>query len=307
MPPGIPVIDLSLWRSGGPGAEAVVRAWDAAFRAAGFAVVTGHGVDVMALKRLQVEVAAFFRQPTEAKMACCLHRGYGAGGYVAAGVEAVARSKGGQAAPDPVESFVFKSETDAAAYAPLGPEFAAAVRAYWAEMRRLLLDVLRLSACALGLEPDFFLPSHTPGDLTLRLAHYSAVPSGATGDRGVRLRYGAHTDYTGFTLLFTDGPGLEVDFDGQWLPVPVMAEAFVVNAGDLIAQWTNDVWKSGLHRVVWPPAPTQERQSLVFFTGPNDDYVVEPLSTCTGPDHPPRYPAVQAGEYLRQKLQITNV
>eukprot|EP00667_Euglena_gracilis_P017969 EG_transcript_19026 len=217
-PPGIPVIDLSVWRSGGPGAEAVVRAWDAAFRAAGFAVVTGHGADVTALRRLQAEAAGFFRQPAEAKMACCLHQGFGAGGYVAAGAEAVARSKGGQAAPDPVESFLFSSETDATAYASLGPEFAAAVRGYWAEMRRVMLDVLRLSAAALGLEPDFFLPSHTPGNLTLRLSHYPVVPSDATSDGGVRLRYGAHTDYTGFTLLFTDGPGLEVDVDGQWLP-----------------------------------------------------------------------------------------
>jgi len=52
------------------------------------------------------------------------------------------------------------------------------------------------------------------------------------------MRYAPHTDYTGFTILRQDPEvsGLEVlhPTDEKWIPVPLVPNAFVVNAGDLI-------------------------------------------------------------------------
>jgi len=39
--------------------------------------------------------------------------------------------------------------------------------------------------------------------------------------------------------------------------VPDVPGAFVVNLGDLMARWTNDRWRSTLHRVVDPPGSGQ--------------------------------------------------
>lgn len=128
-------------------------------------------------------------------------------------------------------------------------------------------------------------------------------------------RYGAHTDYTGFTILGPDPvvPGLQVQLlSGDWVDVPLVgnvaarcgthpATTFIVNAGDLLPVWTNDRWVSAPHRVV-NPAPELahlSRTSLVFFTGPRNDAVVTPI--------PARYPPVTAGEHLRAKLERTNV
>jgi len=49
-----------------------------------------------------------------------------------------------------------------------------------------------------------------------------------------------------------------------------------------------------------------ERLSMVFFTGPADDTVVEALPGCHGPDRPSRYEPVTSGEHLRRKLNATS-
>ena len=40
---------------------------------------------------------------------------------------------------------------------------------------------------------------------------------------------------------------------GAWAPVPAPEGSLTINIGDLLARWTNDRWRAGVHRV---PAPT---------------------------------------------------
>jgi isopenicillin N synthase-like dioxygenase len=79
----------------------------------------------------------------------------------------------------------------------------------------------------------------------------------------------------------------------------------LVNLGDLLAEWTNDRWRSTLHRVVPPPRHQEgraTRRSVAFFHDGNYDALVECLPTCCSPDNPPRYPPVRAGDHLMAKL-----
>lgn len=81
--------------------------------------------------------------------------------------------------------------------------------------------------------------------------------------------------------------------------------AFTINIGDLIARWTNDRWRSTLHRVVNPPrdgAIATRRLSLVFFSGPNDDALIECLPTCMSDANPAKYGPVIARQYILSKL-----
>ena len=75
-------------------------------------------------------------------------------------------------------------------------------------------------------------------------------------------RMGAHTDYGIVTVLYAEPvAGLQIVApDGEWIDVIPDDDAMVINLGDLTAQWTNDLWRSTVHRVVPPPASLAGRR-----------------------------------------------
>jgi isopenicillin N synthase-like dioxygenase len=81
-------------------------------------------------------------------------------------------------------------------------------------------------------------------------------------------------------------------------------DALVINLGDLTAQWTNDQWRSTVHRVVPPTSfdGPAVRRSAAFFLDGNWDAVIECLPTCASAADPPRYAPVTAGDHLMAKL-----
>eukprot|EP00112_Aurelia_sp_Birch-Aquarium-sp1_P005290 Seg1599.1 transcript_id=Seg1599.1/GoldUCD/mRNA.D3Y31 product="2-oxoglutarate-dependent dioxygenase tropC" protein_id=Seg1599.1/GoldUCD/D3Y31 len=290
----------------------VLKAWDDAFQTLGFAIITGHGVPPQAIQDIQADAREFFEQDMDIKMKSCLNTGYGKGGFVPMGVESVARSKDRNEKPsDYVENICFFNGGNEGDIVPDSPaRFKASVQKYDKCMMTLLSKIMEISALCLGLPKDFFTEYHTRPENAIRLAHYPAQDK--TAPKPNQVRYGAHTDYTGFTILRPDEQigGLQVlDPEKEsWIPVEYVEDSFIVNAGDLIQQWTNDHWISNLHRVVSPPEGLRhkDRLSVVYFTGPNPDAVITPLEVCCG-GKPPKYEPVVASDYLMRKLNATNV
>jgi isopenicillin N synthase-like dioxygenase len=181
-----------------------------------------------------------------------------------------------------------------------------ALVAYFDEARQLAHNLTGLFARALGLEATFFADKTDHSTDTLRVNNYDRAPGEPDPVDGQQ-RMGAHTDYGIVTILYADPvPGLQIiGPDGVWDDVLPREGAFLVNIGDLLARWTNDRWRSTLHRVVPPPQRSGERaqrSSVAFFHDGNYDAVVECLPTCQSPTNPPRYPPVRAGEHLMAKL-----
>ena len=220
-------------------------------------------------------------------------------GYAGVRNEALDPSK----PPDLKESFTTRN----ALRLPTGashwpePEFESLTREFYAACRNTAETIMRAFAMALDLPPDFFNDKHTGLTQTLRFLNYPPSGQPEAGQLGA----GAHTDYGTITLLFQDNKGgLQVqNVDGDWVDAPPIEGTVVINTGDLIARWSNDVFKSTPHRVVpRPESAVEGRQSIAFFSDPDPDVLIETFPSCITDDRPARYPPITAGEHIRERI-----
>ena len=316
----VPVIDLTSWFGGDADSRrAVATEVDHACRTSGFFQIVGHGFPPSLIDAALAEIDAFFALPHEAKMAIAPAGDHINRGFLAQGGEALSYSVGVDTPADLREVFVMgphdipDDDVHRAdpfhVFAPnLWPDEPAGLRpamtAYFDAVVRLAHTLCDIYAIALGLDEHFFASSLTHSTETLRVNYYERLaPDEAVIDGQQRL--GAHTDYGITTVLHADRvPGLQLlGPDGGWHDVIAEPGAFIVNLGDLLAQWTNDEWRSTIHRVVSLGGSGTRRRSLAFFLDGNYDAVVECLPTCCDEKHPPRYAPTTAGEHLAEKLR----
>jgi isopenicillin N synthase-like dioxygenase len=311
VPELVPVVDLA--------ASDAPRRVDEACRSVGFMSIVGHGVPRVVTTAMLDATDEFFALTLEEKLRM---RPPGPGinrGYTAKGTEGLSFSLGVDGRPpDLFEAFNIGPDRHPPEVPAERPEFAAnlwperptslqgALVSYFEEVAALARRLTPIMALALDLDEEFFVDKTDHSTDTLRVIHYEQAP-GEPGPIAGQQRMGAHTDYGILTVLHADRvPGLEiVGPDGAWYPVLPPPDAFLVNLGDLLAEWTNDRWRSTLHRVVPPPRTVDGpavRRSMAFFHDGNYDAVIECLPTCCSDDNPPRYPRVLAGEHLMAKL-----
>ena len=129
------------------------------------------------------------------------------------------------------------------------PSLPAHFTAYYRAMEDLAQRLLLVFAKALGLGVDFFPPLCDSHWSALRALNY---PEQTRPPNPGQLRIAPHSDYGVLTILRADNApgGLEVlRADGTWSPVVIPEDCFCVNLGDLMQRWTNDEWKSTVHRV----------------------------------------------------------
>lgn len=196
-----------------------------------------------------------------------------------------------------------------------GARFKRVMLEFWLQCKEAHRLVMSAIALGLGLGEGFFNEYVQTGDNNLRLLHYPPVSREVFEKNQGQVRAGAHTDYGSITLLWQDGRGgLQVQADdGDWKDVVPVPQTVVVNAGDLLARWSNDRIKSTKHRVVEPPAKiagdAQEypaRYSIAYFCNPDYDRMIEALpGTYDGNRGEKKYPGVLTEDYLVQRLTAT--
>jgi isopenicillin N synthase-like dioxygenase len=147
-----------------------------------------------------------------------------------------------------------------------------AVLEYMDAVTELGHTLLRGMAIGLGLEPSWFDVHLTADPLVLfRIFHYP--PLEATDDRW---SVGEHTDYGLITILGQDASGgLEVRGPDGWIDAPPLADAFVVNLGDMLERMTGGRYRSTPHRV--RNATGLDRLSFPLFLDPGWDAEVVPV------------------------------
>jgi isopenicillin N synthase-like dioxygenase len=113
-----------------------------------------------------------------------------------------------------------------------------------------------------------------------------------TADLGVH----HHTDAGALTVLLQDDVGgLQVFRDGFWHNVAPEPGAFVINTGDMMQVWSNDVYRAAVHRVL--AMDSRDRYSIPFFFNPSSATEVSPLPSVVSDDRPARYRTISWSEF----------
>lgn len=306
--PTIPLIDISGALAAGHAVGDVAEQVDRACREVGFFAVTGHGIDP-ALRAAMLEQAhRFFDLPEPVKAEVGIEHSTNNRGWAGIGGEQLQPDLPG----DLKETFDVGPELapDTPDLSPLEgpnqwpdlPGFREVLERYQDEACAVARVLLRVIAAGRGLPDEFFDEHHVRADVTTRLLHYPQVDQRTSDDQ---LGCGAHSDYGCLTLLYCDGtPGLQLQrVDDVWIDVEVPPDAIVVNLGDLLQRWTNDVYRSTRHRVI--PPVDRDRYSIPVFFNPQWQTVVESLPSCVSADRPACYGPVLAGEYLQSRYDDT--
>ena len=298
----IPVLD---WRRFTADRDGFVADLGRACRDTGFFLLTHHTVPATLRAQVFAQADAFFSLPEADKQDISIlntphYRGWG---------------KAGEESLDETSPLVDRKETFNIGYDlpetdprviagepfrgvnqwPALPWFRDTMLAYYDAALTLGLALHRAFAAVLGLPADHFDELFDDPLAALRLLHYPPA-TGAADEIGA----GAHTDYGAITLLMTDGePGLQVKpRGGGWTDVPHVPDAYVVNIGDCLMRWTNDIYVSTPHRVL---PPKRQRRSVAMFVETHPDTVIAALPG-TGA---PKYPAIRAADYLQSRLDAT--
>ncbi|MCV6592818.1 MAG: isopenicillin N synthase family oxygenase [Silicimonas sp.] len=297
----IPVLDWSRFSSG-EDRDGFVRDLGEACRETGFFLVSGHGIPEALIAKTFAAADQFFDLPNTAKAPLDIRSQGNNRGWTAHGSENLDDSKPGQI--DRKEAFNIGLElapSDPRLGEPFRganlwpdlPGFRDTALQYFDAVHKLGVDLHRAIALDLGLEEHYFAPFLDEPLATLRMLRYP-------GGNGDGIGAGAHTDYGSITVLMSDGePGLQVQPRGKdWIDVPAIPNAFIINIADCLMRWTNDIYVSTPHRVLIPKNP---RRSLAFFLDPNPDALIEALPG-TGAA---KYPPVTGADYLRHRLDAT--
>ena len=306
----LPIIDLAPFIREGTQEDRMrtARAVRSACIDIGFFYVTGHGFAAKELDDVLTQGRGFFALPLAEKMKV-LSLNVDMPGFVRTG--GIDPEKNRDKVVDIKERFSLTRELQPGEQVrddfrigrsqwparELLPAFEPTMKDYIARLHRVCEALNHAFALSLDLSEDHFDELYRRPDMSLMLNFYPPVDPAKL--QSTQWSFSPHADYTAFTVLLQDSSGgLQArNSAGEWIDVTPKQGTFVVNVGNLLERWTNDLYSSTLHRALH--VGNDPRISAAFFVYPDAATVVRCIDTCQGPDNPPRYENVTTAEYVR--------
>ncbi|EJT99994.1 flavonol synthase/flavanone 3-hydroxylase [Dacryopinax primogenitus] len=316
----VPVVDFSEFINP-PSPEikqAVANRIVKAFCTVGFVYLVNHGIPLESIDECYDWSKKFFALPVEEKKFCLrvhpptgpYHRGWS--GVANSGPGPVVR-EAMELSRDDVPAFPNRWPSESSL-----PGFRAFCLQFFSTCHHTQLQILSAIALGLGLPEEYFSPYHSEAENQLRFLFYLPVSEEALRTREEE-RLDAHTDIRTLTMLFQDEVGgLEVEDPGNpgvFRASPPIRGAMIINIGDLLARWTNDVLHSPLHRVTAPPLSssseqdagnrnrmTPPRYSIPYFATPNLDAVIDCVPGSWGEGKMKKYEPISVRDYINMTV-----
>jgi isopenicillin N synthase-like dioxygenase len=278
--PSLPVLDISRIEAGPSEKAAFLAELRETAHDLGFFYLTGHGIPEELTRSIVAVSRRFFALPQEDKLSIEMVNSPHFRGYTRTGWE---RTRGERDWREQIdigdERPALPRDNGLPAWWRLQgpnqwpaslPELREVALAYKAATAVLALRLIRAFSAALGQPETIFDPIFTPEpNQLIKLIHYPGRDS-TEGDQGV----GAHKDSGIVTVLLQDvQDGLEVEYQGSWIPAPPLPGTFVINIGEVLEMASNGYLKATVHRVVTPPAGV-DRYSVASFLGPRLDGII---------------------------------
>lgn len=292
----IPLIDLSDFDTA-EGRARIAGEIRAACTSIGFFLVTGHGIAQSVMDGVFTTAARYFTLPLEERRTHS--NGYKRGFVWLEGRTTESYEMGfdlPESDPDVQERLFLHGPN---VWPDEQPWFREGIEPFNQGILALGEKLQRLFAISLGIDESFFVDLCRRPTLHARLLHYLVQSEEA---RVRDLAVPEHSDLGMFTILMQDpNGGLEIQRrDGSWIRTPKIDGSFVVNVGDMMEIWTNELYVSTAHRVIGLKGT--DRQSAATFFAPSYHTSVECIESCLAPGEAPKYPPLMVGEYLSTSL-----
>lgn len=292
----IPLIDLSEYfaKESDDALNCVAEQLRVACEETGFFSIVGHGISSTDIKETFDQVRQFHALPIDVKHQILMDRAdwpVGGMGFLPLNNRKLPARQTGNVN----EAFIIKCDDQLGMNDNQWPDpahaanFRPIVERYAQQMERLGQRMLPIYARALSAPLDFFQDAFVNPLYRLRMTHYPSVAA----DTGNAFGIAPHVDTSFFTVLAQDQPGLTVFSERRkvWVKAPVVDNAFIVNTGELLKQWTNDKFMSTRH-FANNNTGNHSRYSIPFFFNANPNYVMSCVPSCFDDKNPPKYPPI---------------
>lgn len=293
----LPIVDISnLYSKNLEDRKEVAKKLGEAAQNIGFLYITGHNIEKEKINKLKAITKKYFEQSHDTKMKNYIGKSSNHSGYVPEGEEVY---YGGSKDLKECYDVNYDYTASPQIYPMVGPtqwpemdEFKEVVKDYYDSIFDLGKTLIKGFALSLGIKEDAFLKFVNNPPSQLRLIHYPANLDKKSEKAGIA----AHTDYECFTMLLPTAPGLEVlNGANEWIDVPLIEDAFVINIGDMLEVLSNGNFIATSHRV---RKVQEERYAFPFFFACDYTTEIKPLSNIKARNKDSTYESVICGDHL---------
>ncbi|KAL5813227.1 hypothetical protein ACOSQ3_028177 [Xanthoceras sorbifolium] len=290
----LPPIDLS--KLDGPEHDRVAKEISRVAETLGFFQVVNHGVPIDLLENLKDTAHSFFGQAPKKK--AVYRKGASPSPLVKYGTSFVPEK---EKALEWKEYISMTYTTDAEALQHWPVECKEVALEYLKTSVKIVRKLMEVLLENLGAKPDDMKIDALIGLKMVNMNFYPTCP-----DPELTVGVGRHSDLGALTVLLQDGIGglfvkVEEDIEdvakrGEWVEIPPIDGALVINVGDTLQMLSNGKYKSAEHRV--RTTSTKSRVSIPLFTMPKPTEKIEPLPQLAERDGGARFREVVFKDYM---------